>query len=41
MKRDFINLIDFTEKDLMSIIKSACRWKKERDLSNRVTKKNS
>lgn len=39
MKRDFINLIDFTEKDLMSIIKSACRWKKERDLSNRVAKK--
>lgn len=30
MKRDFINLIDFSEKELMSIIKQADKWKKLR-----------
>ncbi len=38
MKRDFINLIDFTETELMTIIKESSKWKKGRYSSYGISK---
>lgn len=38
MKKDFINLIDFSEEELMSIIRQAVKWKEFRYSGKTVTK---